>query len=459
MIGAILTLIQDEARRIWVHRWLGLAVAGFIFVAGSAYVMTMPRSYDAWGQVYVDKQTSVTEAARGVSLEGSGSASVVEKTLLNDQNLERMVHDTDPTAAQMGRAEMAKAVMRLRERIKITSDGEGFFEFHFKDTDPVRAADMVKRLVDQFIGSNVNRSRVELVKAGSFLDEQISAYKTLLADSQGRLDALRRGNAGLTVASSLAPASAAPEESSTEEVVVAAPSPARRAQAAKSAAAAERVATLQAKLEQLRGEYTDEYPDVVTTRRQLADAMASQDLADGVAPTRDTPTRRIIHRVKPRPVVSPAAAAAWADAMRNAEMLRTNYQQLIARREATRMSLAVLGSDSSGKFQVTRAPTIPIVPEGPRRLIFLAGVLIAAIVGGLGAAYLRGALRGIMVSPRELEMACQLPVIGTVSWEPAWSTHRRRDRGIARIRRVTPKSPRRPALGWLPGRKTVREAR
>jgi len=459
MIGAILTLIQDEARRIWVHRWLGFACAAFIFVAGSAFVMTLPHSYDAWGQVYVDKQTPVTEAARGVSLEGSGSAAVVEKTLLNDQNLERMVRETNPAAPLMDRAQMAKAVMRLRDRIKITSDGEGFFEFHFVGNDPVHAAAMVKRLVDQFIGSNVNRSRGELVKAEAFLDEQIAGYKALLAESQARIEVLRRNNAGLTTATSPALLAPAPVETATEEVVVSAPSPARKAQAAKSAAAAERVASLETKLEQLRGEYTEEYPDVVTARRQLAEAMASQDLADGMAPTKEAPVRRVIHRAAPRPYVSPQAAAEWADAQRNAEMLRTNYQQLIARREATRMSLAVLGSDSSGKFQVTRAPTVPIVPQGPRKLVFLVGVLVAAVAGGLGAAYLRGAIRGIMVSPRELEMACQLPVIGTVSWEPAWSTHHRRRRGLAQIRRVTPKPPRRPALGWLAGRKIVREAR
>jgi hypothetical protein len=97
---------------------------------------------------------------------------------------------------------------------------------------------------------------------------------------------------------------------------------------------------------------------------------------------------------------------------------------------------------------VTRAPAVPIVPEGPRRLVFLAGVLVASAAGGLAAAYLRGAIRGIMVSPRELELACQLPVIGTVSWEPAWSTHHRR-------RRALPKPPRRPALPWMSGRKSV----
>lgn len=461
MIGAILTLIQDEARRIWVHKWLGLAVGAAIFVLGSAYVLTMSRAYDAWGQVYVDKQTSVTEAARGVSLEGSGSASVVQRTLLNDQNLERLVRETNPEAGQMSPEQLAKAVIRLREKIKITSDDEGFYEFHFVDNDPVQATAMVQRLVDQFIGSNVNRSRGELAKAGTFLDEQIAAYKTLLADSQTRIDSLRRSNAGLTPTASTGPEPAAPAaQSVAEEVVASAPSPARKAQAAKSAAAAERVATLQAKLEQLRGEYTDEYPDVVTTRRQLAEAMASQDLVDSVAPGGAAPVRRIVRRAaRAQPVVSPAVAAEWADAQRNAEMLRTNYQQLIARREAARMSLAVLGSDSSGKFQVTRAPTVPMVPQGPRRLFFAVGVLVAAVAGGLAAAWLRAAIRGIMVSPRELELAAQLPVIGTVSWEPAWSTRHRRDRVSARIRRVTPKPPRRLTLGWASGRNSVGKAR
>jgi hypothetical protein len=168
--------------------------------------------------------------------------------------------------------------------------------------------------------------------------------------------------------------------------------------------------------------------------------------------------RRVIRRPRAAPVLPPGVAAEWADAQRNAEMLRTNYQQLIARREATRMSLAVFGSDTSGKFQVTRAPVVPTVPTGPRRRLYFAGVLVAATVGGLAAAYLRGAIRGILVSPRELELACQLPVIGTVSWEPAWSTVRRR-RGLDRLRQGASWPPRPRALAWLRSRRVVGDIR
>jgi hypothetical protein len=50
-----------------------------------------------------------------------------------------------------------------------------------------------------------------------------------------------------------------------------------------------------------------------------------------------------------------------------------------------------------------------------------AGIGLAAALGaGLGVGYVTAVVRGIMVSPRELEEIMQLPVIGTISLEPAW---------------------------------------
>lgn len=454
MIGAILTIIQDEARRIWCHRWLGLACASAILAAGLAYVFALPQVYDAWGQVYVDKLTPVTEATRGVSLVGEnfGSANVVEKTLLNDQNLEKLIRQTDPYAARMTRPELARAVLQMRSRIKVTSDDEGFVEFHYLDTDPVNAAGMARRLLDQFITTNVNRSRNELTRAAEFLDDQIAAHKALLTESETRIETLRRTHPSLAAL----PSSRA--ETDPQEVLVNAPPAVRALAPPKPSAAAERVASLEARLEQLRTVYTDQYPDVVSVRRQLADAIAAQ-AAEPAEPAAfaasGAPVRRVIRRA-PRPQLPPAVVADWADAQRNAEIVRTNYQQLITKREAARMSLAIFGSDASGKFQVTRAPTAPVAPAGPRRLLYSALVVVAAIGGGLAAAYMRGAIRGIMVSPRELELACQLPVIGTVSWEPAWSTANR-GRSLEPPRLAAPS--RRPALGWLRSGRSAGQSR
>jgi hypothetical protein len=90
------------------------------------------------------------------------------------------------------------------------------------------------------------------------------------------------------------------------------------------------------------------------------------------------------------------------------------------------MAQVVYGADVGGKYQVTRAPEVPTSPAGPNRPIYLAMAAVAALGGGLAAAYAKGAVTGIFVSPRQLEHAFELPVVCTVSWEAAWHTGRRR---------------------------------
>lgn len=444
MIGALIALIYDEARRIWFCKWLAVFTASLIFGVAAVYVLRMPDVYDAWGQMYVNKQTPIAAAAQGVSLVGDnyGSPYVVAKTLLNDQNLERVVRRLDPATSGMGKAAMSQALASLRSRIVVAPDqGDGFFEFHYRDSDPVRARNVVQLLLTEFVSRNLNRSQQELRQAGKFLDDQIASYEAMLADSQVRISDFRRNNPAFAaaplpevvnegVASDLPAARAAYE---TAVAQAAAP------QAAKTSAATERVYTLQARVDQLRTQFTEQYPDVVTAKRQLAEAVAARDEEARAAPAApaapaenplveaarrrlETAQRSAQPRRRAAPVLPPAQQSQWMDLQRNDEMLRINYQQLITRREAARLSEAVYGADGSGKYQVTRQPTVPDFPIGPKRPLYLALAAVVAIGGGLIAAYLRAAIKGIFVSPRELEQAFQLPVVGTVAWEPAWST-------------------------------------
>jgi hypothetical protein len=118
----------------------------------------------------------------------------------------------------------------------------------------------------------------------------------------------------------------------------------------------------------------------------------------------------------------PQIAGEEADLKRTDDVLRASYQELLSRREAAKMSIAVYGANNKDKYQITNPPTLPSFPSGPNRPLFLMGAVVAAIAGGIGAAYLRGAITGVFVAPRELEDAFQLPVIGTISWEQTWHT-------------------------------------
>jgi uncharacterized protein involved in exopolysaccharide biosynthesis len=449
MVGAVITLLCDEARKIWCYRWFAGATALLIFVLGAVYVLRMPDVYAASGQIYVNRETPLTAAAEGVSLVGPqyGSPYVIQKTLLNDANLETVVRQLNPAAGAMSKQQLAREVARLRGRIHVAPDqGDGFVEFMFADPDPARAQRAAELLLEQFIAKNLDRSRTDLERAGRFLDGQIADYEAKLMTSQAQLADFRRRNP-IVDASPLMPVQSPPDYSALlarETPATAAPSGPSPA-AVRAAAAAERVNQLEAKLAGLRTTYTEQYPDVAAARRQLADAVALRDaemaraaaeappvaaVAEAAPARRYTPPPiRYVPQQPVMPVIPPAIAAEWAELRRKDEVLRGAYEALVARREATRMSQAVYGPEG-GKYQVTREPVRPLFPIGPNRTLYLALVAVLSAAGGLGAGYLRAAINGIFVAPRELENAFQLPVVGTVSWEPAWRTGRRPQTGL-----------------------------
>ena len=457
MIGPLITLIKNEIRRIWFYRWLVAVTTLLLCCAAAAYIRQLPSIYDAWGQIYVAPQTPLTAAAEGVSLVGNGygSAYVVQTTLLNDDNLEKIVRKIDPTASSKGKAELALAVNALREQIHRAPDpGEGFIELHVTDTDPVRARDIVRLLMEQFISTNIGRSQRDLGRAGEFLGEQIASYASLIEGSQANIAAFRERHpeiARLALGTGRdsfgqlpgygapAPVAAADEAFSGPRDAPAPPPP---------SPAEQRVADLEAKLAALRTTYTERYPDVVATRRQLADAITARDSEriatasteasrPAVGPEargmRAAPRRSAPRVVGPPPPVPPDVVAAWGDLQKADELLRANYQQLLAKQAATRMSQAVYQGDEAGKYQIVRQPVVPVIPTGPNRLLYAVLAVVVSAMAGLGVAYLRAAMVGILVSRQELEATFQLPVIATVSWEPAWHTPRPEHGWLGRV--------------------------
>lgn len=425
MLDPLFALIKEESRRIWCYRWLVVATTVALWGGAATYVLSLPSVYDAWGQIYVNGQTPLAATAEGMSLVGGGYGSpyVVQKTLLNDDNLAKVVRRMDPTAASKGKAALEVEMNRLRGKIHFARDpGEDFVELHVKDTDPVRARNLVRLLLNQFITRNVDRAQADLGRAGQFLDGQVAAYDAMVAASQVKLAEFRRTHPAVAALSATAVDSGftGPRQASAT-AAQAAPAP-------RSFAASRRVSELESQLAVLRAAYTEQYPDVIATRRQLAQALIARDLEEKAALTAAAGYRPPVllggyppRRTMPAPL-PPEVASEWNNLQRNDEVLRNTYQQLLGKRVATQMSQAVYGADGAGKYQVTREPTVPTVPIGPNRVLYLALAGLLAVGGGLGAGWLRAATQSIFVSTRELEQAVQLPVIGTLSWEPAWST-------------------------------------
>jgi polysaccharide chain length determinant protein (PEP-CTERM system associated) len=432
MAGSIINLLYEEAQRIWRYRWLVVAVALALFTTAAAYIMRLPDIYEVSAQILVNKQTTVTAAAGDSSLVGGefGSPYVVQRTLLNDHNLRNVVIKVDPAAAKS--ADLSGEMASIRSRIRIENDGDdGFFNIGYRGSDPVQAYNVVQALLDQFITANVSRSTSEIAKATVFLDKQIADYSAKLRASNQEIADFRRrhpdvanvGTPGMTsdAASEVASARAAYEAALAGGGTVRAANP-----------MAEQIATARQRLASLKLQYTDRYPDVVAAQREL-DALIAANASAAAAPAvsgsavvdrargRLAAAQARLRRAEQGPAASQLSAE-WADLRKNNDILRNNYEQMMSKREAARMSQTIYGDKDSGKYQVTNPPVMPTSPSGPDRQLFLIMAAAVALGGGIAAAYLLGAINGIFVTPRELEEAFGLPVAGTVSLERTWQT-------------------------------------
>lgn len=438
MVGLLFSLLFEEVRKIWCYRWMLAATSAAVFAAGAAYIVSLPDTYESWAQMFVPKRTPLSEATEDVSLVSKdfGNPYVIQRTLLNDASLAKIITELSPETAPKDPRKMESAAGALRSRIDLDFGEDGFIEFRVRDTDPVRAQKTTQLLLDRFIAESVERNVRDLAIASSFLDEKIAEYEKLLLDSQERITALQTRYPQLAMVVVAPSPDTAGELASARAAYAAARSAASGTQRPVSAPQDQAIADLENRLASLLTQYTEQYPDVVAARRQLAvlQAQRAQYLATAPAPT---------------PAADPAVAAAsgrlaaaqararstavrgvpaeisaqWAELQRNHELLSSTHKELIGEREGAKIAEAIYGSPTA-KYQVTRAPTTPVAPSGPNRSLLLALAAVAALVIGVGVAYARAAVAGIFVSPRSLEEAFQLPVIGTVSWEPAWHVKR-----------------------------------
>jgi polysaccharide chain length determinant protein (PEP-CTERM system associated) len=428
MIGPVLSLLKDEVARVWCYRWTFVLTALVIFCAAAVYIAQIPSVYQSWAQIYVNKETPTAAAAGNNSLVGEnyGSTYVVQKTMLNDQNLAKVVARLYPATAKKGGTVLQGAINNIRQRTDITpDDGDGFIAIQYRANNAIEARDVTQALLDQFIASNEGRNREGLDQAAKFLDEQVALYQQKLRDADQALAAFRQKHGVIAEASPQAGAASvdvARARANYDAVL--------RANGSSGPDASE-IESLKGRLASLRLQYTDDYPDVVTVKHQLDQLLAAranaaaQNSSGAVQAARAQLLSAEGHMRSYQPKALDAAsplATEYAELKQNETTLRTSYQELLSRRNEAKISQAVYTGADAGKYQVTNRPAIPASPIGPNRSLYLTLAALVAAGLGLAAAYIRAALRGILVAPRELEEAFGLPVVGTISWEEAWHT-------------------------------------
>jgi len=450
--------LYDELRiavhSVWNRRWLALAIAWGVCLIGWLVVSLIPAQYESSARIMVRQQTVLSEKVGITAGERRKAVEQLQQTLGSSANLERVVKGTDIGRTVVSEAELASAISALRPNITVKPDplNESVFSITALHSSPRIARDVVQKLIDIAEEENIAGDRAETSKTLKFLDAQLEARQKELQEAEAKRVTFETQNLGMLPgagSASMRIETARAEMSQIDSQLI----QARSAVAALSSQLAgtprtlagagtggNPVASAQAELASMRARgYTDDHPDVVAIRNQIAilrsqgagsagaggmpnpayaslQSMLAERQASVTALTaRKSALQGEISDFAAKQISQPGLAAEYSRISRDYEVLKTQYDKLLADREAIRLRGQVENETGTVQFEVVDKPGVPSAPSKPNRPLLLVMVLLAGLGAGAGTAFALGHLQTSFPTAAKLEKASGLPVIGAIS--------------------------------------------
>ncbi|MCP1470844.1 polysaccharide chain length determinant protein (PEP-CTERM system associated) [Sphingobium sp. OAS761] len=462
-MAALLDELLVLLHGIWSRRWTALAVAWGIAMAGWLGVAFIPNSYQSKARVYVNTQSLLEDKVGITPMQSQQDLDRVRSTLASAENLERVVRETDLSQTVSGPRDVAAKITKLRENITVLAQADPSMidisaisaDSSLSDGANARISQqIVQKLIDIFQEANLSGDRNETKQSLAFLDQQIAQRgKQLEAADQRRVEFAQRYVGLLPGAGSISQRmdAARMEINNIDSQLVQAQSAlsAMNGQLAgtpqtlpgvSASGGASPLSQAQANLASMKARgWTSSHPDVIAAQREV-DALRNAGggsaggggtpnpaylsiksmQAERAATVQALQTRKAqlqadLNTMMSKQVDEPGIASEQEKLDRDYEVLKTQYDKLLADREEIRLRGEVKTETGSVQFRVIQPPSAPTAPAAPNRPLLLLGVLILAIGAGVGVAFAMGQMRGTFPTAARLERAIGLPVVGSIS--------------------------------------------
>ena len=184
--------IIDEARvalhAIWTRRWIALAVAWAVCIAGWLVVSQIPSRYDSKARVFVQMRSVLPTGADSMQAANDDARDIdtVRQTLTSAVSLEKVVRGTDLAKTVSSERDIADRVAGLQTAIKVTAQQDNLFEITTTAASPKLAAAITQKLIDIFIETNLSTDRSQNTQTLAFLDSRLQALGTKLQDAEAK---------------------------------------------------------------------------------------------------------------------------------------------------------------------------------------------------------------------------------------------------------------------------------
>ena len=441
---AIQMLIARQASAAWQHRWPAVLFMWLVCAIGWTLTFMIPNTYEASARLYVDAEVVLTPLLRGLAVDAStaGQLDTLQRTLLSRPNIEKLISKTDLELDLRGPADRERLVESLANSIRITPQTRNLFSISYRSTSPRLAYDVVKTMLTTFVESKTGNNRTDLENAGKFFKDQIAIYERQLTEAERKradfrskyVDLLPAGDGGVSrmeaaqgsvralegqLLDALSRRATLQKElTTTPQSIVTETDPG----GAGGPGGGGRLREEQRRLQELQLRLTDNHPDVIAQRNLIAGLRSGTIASGDPAASPRTAARRVsasnpifenlkikmvdndslvaslqrqiaegtIERDRLQDIArgAPGLQADYLNLNRDYDVLRKNYEDLLARRESMRISSAAEIDGDKVKVQVVDPPLVPQNPVAPKRIVLLSGVLLAGIGAGIALALL-----------------------------------------------------------------------
>ncbi len=471
-----------HVRGIWKYRWIAIGVMWLVATIGWAKVFFMPNDFQTSARVFVDTQSILKPLLAGMTSVPNveQQVSIMSRTLLSRPNIERVMRMVDLDVRTTSPREHEAVLEDLMNKIKISgTNSNDIYTISYNSRDPKMVRDVVQSLLTIFVEGSFQGKSGDSAKAVQFIDEQIKSYEERLVAAENTVKEFKLRNAGLLprqgvdYTAQLAQASdalsAARLELAEAEQSRAAikaqisndpkPGSATRLAPGRDPELDARIATVNKNLDALLMQYTEQHPDIVAARRLMAqlearkaeEAKLDNDTDPGrnyspmlqqlkVALTEADAKIAAIkvrvqeyslrqERLQQQSNAVPEVESQLAQLNRDYEVNKLNYEKLIGRREAAKLSGDLSSTTEMMTFKIIDPPFLPVAPVDPNRPLLYSAVLAAALLAGPAAALLISQARPTFPSPGAMREITGLNVLGTVAMNWTEGEKHKRQRG------------------------------
>jgi polysaccharide biosynthesis transport protein len=370
----------------------------------------LPRKYQATSTVFIEKNV-ISELVKGITVTPSMedtinvlTYAITSRTLLTkvvdnlDLNLNKSQGDTE---------ELIKN-LKLNTTVKVKD--KNLFTISFTDKNPRVARDFVNTLVRLYIEENMSSKRGESYDATKFLSEQIVTFNTKLEKAEAEVNAYKRDKGGMI---SIDEGKLFQEINTSQQKLYDLELRRRQLEGMRQVTRKSndpllvKLTALQKRLDDLRIQYTENYPEVITVKGDIetvkeqlkarkegtSQPLDPQELAkieseiSAIKVTEEGLRRYVATNRKVLENI-PTAKAGLDKLELEKKNQKNIYDQLFARQGQSEVSKQMEVQDKSTTFRVVDPAILPVKPSSPDRLKLMLLGMVGGLAGSFGLLFL-----------------------------------------------------------------------